>query len=57
MATVGAPEHEATFVFEMTDAPAIAAVVGTRTPHPGEDPIGPSRDQVLEQLGNFNGDL
>ena len=57
MATVGAPEHEATFVFEMTDALAVAAVVGAWTAHPGENPIGPSRDQILKQLGNFNWDL
>ena len=54
MPTVGAPEHQTTFVFEMTDTLAVAAVVGARTAHSGEDPIGARRDQVRKQLGNFN---
>jgi hypothetical protein len=54
MATVGAPEDEATFVFEMTDALAVAAVVGARTAHSGEDPVGESRDQIRKQLCNRN---
>jgi hypothetical protein len=54
MATVGTPEYEAAFVFEMTDTPAVAAVVGARPAHSGEDPIGASRDQIRKQLGNFD---
>ena len=57
MPTVGAPEHEATLVFEMTDALAVAGMVGARTANSGENPIGPSRDQILKQLGNFDWDL
>ena len=54
MPTVWAPEHEAAFVFEMTDALAVAMVVDARTAHSGEDPIGASRDQIRKQLGNVN---
>ena len=54
MPTVRAPEHEATFVFEMTDALAVAAVIGAGAAHSGEDPIGASRDQIRKQLGNVN---
>ena len=57
MPAVCAPEHEAALVVEVADALAVAVVVGARTSHSGEDPIGASRDQTRKKLAGIDWDL
>ena len=54
MPAVCAPEHEAALVGEVADALAVAVVIGARTAHSGEDPIGASRDQTRKKLGGID---